>query len=325
LTSKVLDKQHKLADKFRGKTLEEARKIVVFSVKNFLVDRFRGDNSRNKREVQAPVNPDTGEILDTPAGADSLDEILPPGELNQVVQEVQRILAPKNPDIAKDIPLYFDFLMDGTPDSKIIGNKMLPFLQDRPMSPQAWSKGYKNVIKTVLDNHLTKQASVSSATFERVASLVSATGGGKVALQESTIKVLGYEQQLETLQSSFTGYAAEALYKHVSETHRTLSDHPTFENVPGFVNWDYGSPKKQGDVWSCRVWIKSSPVIPMASGDSQGNLLLKVKFGDQVNVELVLDNQETIFSKTLSVTSASPSMIASYCAEAWTKALTGRA
>jgi hypothetical protein len=246
-------------------------------------------------------------------------------QAKQVVQEVQRILAPKNPDIAKDIPLYFDFLMDGTPDSKIIGNKMLPFLQDRPMSPQAWSKGYKNVIKTVLDNHLTRQASVSSATFERVASLVSATGGGKVALQESTMRVLGYEQQLETLQSSFTGYAAEALVEHVSETHRSLSDHPTFENVPGFLNWDYGSPRKQGDIWSCRAWVKSSPLIPMASGDSQGNLLLKIKFGDQVQVELVLDNREVIFSKSFSGTSASTSMVATYCAEAWVKVLTGRA
>lgn len=326
LTSKILDKQHKLAAKFKGKTLDEARKIVVVSLKNFLIDGYRGEGTRNRREVPNQLDPESGEILDTPAGAESLDEILPPGELNQVVQEVQRLLSPKNPDIARDIPLYFDFLMDGTPDSKIIGNKMLPFLQDRPMSPQAWSKGYKDVIKKVLDNHLSRHSSVSSVTLERVASLVSSTGPEvKVAIQESTMRLLNYDAQLTTLQSSFTGYAAERMYEHVVESHRVLSENPQFENIPGFINWDYGSPKQQGDIWSCRVWVKSSPFIPMSGGgDSQGNLLIKIKFGTQVQVEMVLDNHDTIFSKSFSLTAASPSIVGTYCADAWVKALTGR-
>jgi hypothetical protein len=321
LTSKIMDKQHKLADKFKGKTLDEARKIVMVALKNFLVDSYRA-KSRNKEDLDL-VN-DAGEFLDTPAGADSLDDILPPGELNQVVQEVQRLLKPKNPDIARDIPLYFDFLMDGTPDSKIINNKMLPFLQDRPMSPQAWSKGYKDVIKKVLDNHLTRQATVGHETLQRVASLVASTKGVKVAIQESTMKLLGYEAQLETLQSSFTGYAAEKMYEHIQSAHRSLSNSPKFENVMGFENWDYGSPRQQGDVWSCRVWLKSGSLIQMANGESQGNLLLKIKFGSTVQVDLEMDNRETLFSKAFSATAASPSTVGTYCADAWVKALTGR-
>jgi hypothetical protein len=325
LTVRIMDKQHKLADRFKGKALDEAQKIVATALKNFLVDTRRHDKSRDKEDLNL-VNEETGEILDTPDGADSLDEILPPGELNQVVREVQRLLAPKNPDIARDIPLYFDFLMDGTPDSKIIGNKMLPFLQDRPMSPQAWSKGYKDVIKNVLDKHLSRQASASSATLSRVANLVSATEPEvKVAIQESTMKILNYDAQITTLQSSFTGYAAERMYEHLQSAHRSLSSNPKFENVLGFENWDYGSPRQQGDVWSCRVWIKSGSFIQMANGEtSEGNLLIKIQFGTQVQVDLVLDNRDTIFSKTFSTTSASPSTVGTYCADAWVKALTGR-
>lgn len=174
LTFKIMDKQHKLADKFKGKPLDEASKLVIFALKNFASDTRSRDNRREKNETPQAVDPESGAILDTPSGAEALDEVLPPGEINQVVQEVQRILSKKNPDIARDIPLYFDYLMDGNTDSKIIGNKMLPFLQDHPMSQQAWSKGYKDVIKNVLDKHLTRQAA-SEPTLVRVANLVSLT------------------------------------------------------------------------------------------------------------------------------------------------------
>lgn len=323
LTVKIMDKQHKLADKFKGMPLAEAEKVVMVAVKRYLVDTYRSENRREDSPDDKDIS-DVQHILETPGGGGDLGEVLPPAELDQVVREVQRLISPRNPEIARDIPLYFDHLMDGYKDSEIINNKMLPSLEAKPISQQAWSKGYKEVIKKVLDKHLERNASVSDTTLDRVANLVQATS--KMALNENTLKTLNYDAQLTYLHSVFTGNVAEYLYNYARKLAGDLaSSHPRFENVMGFINWDYGSPRQQGDTWSCRVWLKSGSFFTLEDGtEARGNLNVEIKFGDRVSLDLVLDNSKKIFSKTFSATQANPNTLGAYCAEAWVKALTGR-
>lgn len=171
LTIKVMDKQHKLADKFKGLPLKEAESIVMTAVKNFVRDTKR--DTHREEKVEGPGKTDLSEtqhLLNSPDQSQVVEELISEGELSRVVQEVQRMIAPKRPDIAKDIPLYFDLLMDGTSDSKIINNKMLPFLEGAPMSQQAWQQGYKEVIKKVMDKHLDRHADLhaTASVVERL-------------------------------------------------------------------------------------------------------------------------------------------------------------
>ena len=177
LTIKIMDKQHKLADKFKGLPLNEAEAIVMTAVRNFAMDMKR-DDSRG-RNIDGPNTNDLSDVqhmIEAPDQGGAAEELMDEGSLPVVIREVQKLIAPKRPDIAKDIPLYFDHLLDGLSDAKIIKNKMLPFLEENPMSQAAWSMGYREVIKNVMNQHLERHATIET-TLSVVEKLVQKTAG----------------------------------------------------------------------------------------------------------------------------------------------------
>lgn len=143
---KILQGDKTLANSIKGKSLKDAENIFFTSLVH-----LGTDIERKRGKEKSTVDDEGAEVaIEDPRAWGELENHLPEKE----IEEIRRELAQVSPRLAPDLPLYFDLLLDGYKDSEIIRDQMLPFLKDKPMSQQAWSKGYKEKIKQILRRHL---------------------------------------------------------------------------------------------------------------------------------------------------------------------------
>lgn len=134
-----------LARGLKGKSVGEANRYFLRSIINLALNIVRKTNKEKSltdqegiEEVIAdPNNPETYRNL-----GDELPE--------ETMAEIKKDLAKLNPELIRDLPLYFELLTEGVSKRKIVQNKMLPFLKDNPMTPQNWMDNYDAKIKKVL-------------------------------------------------------------------------------------------------------------------------------------------------------------------------------
>ena len=317
-----------------GKPLDQAEKFLFTMMNNYLMDQRRSEGRRPHDDAGNEDLSDLGDTL-----GDSLNEAASV-DIDHAAQQATKAITSRWPDSGiteDDVRTYLELISDDVSDAQIIGGKMLPFLEGRTtFSPAAWTKYKRTILDAVktdlktaswfvrdLDEGLVfaseETQAAASILMEKTASM------GKAALEPGTVLRLNYDAQLETLHSMFVGAAGQELYKHVNELHRVYADDPRFEGAFGFTSWDYGSPRNQSGKWAIRVWLKSSPtLVGVDERELDANLDLQIDFGDKVEVELKMGNREAIFKKSFSKTQASPSVIAAYCGEAWSKLLVGR-
>lgn len=131
----------------------------------------------------------------------------------------------------------------------------------------------------------------------------------------------GYDKKLEALQMDFTGGVAKVLFDYIETLHRRLSKRPPFDNISGFLSWDWGTPKDLEDSnWGIRVWQKDSSTYP---GNVDPNLYVTLEFSGQGSIVVYVEaGSKQLYSKTYPG-SASPSKIGMAIGEAWEKRLTG--
>lgn len=134
-----------LTNELKGKPLSKAENLFIKSMVNLGIDLQR----KRGREKSMVDEEGVEQVIEDPKSWEELEKHLPEKELDAIRRE----LAEVNPRLAPDIALYFDLLLDGFKDSEIVKDQMLPFLKDKPMSQQAWSKTYKEQIKRVLREH----------------------------------------------------------------------------------------------------------------------------------------------------------------------------
>jgi len=142
---KIITGDNSLSRELPGKQLSKAENLFIKSMVNLGID-IRRKRGREKSMVNEEG---VEQVLEDPRAWKELETHLPEKEIDAIRRE----LAEVSPRLAPDLPLYFDLLLEGFKDSEIVKNQMLPFLKDKPMSQQAWSKTYKEHIKRVLREH----------------------------------------------------------------------------------------------------------------------------------------------------------------------------
>ena len=131
-----------------------------------------------------------------------------------------------------------------------------------------------------------------------------------------------YGERVEKLQIEFLGEVVTQLYETLGEIHRKNAE--DFTQVFGFLNWDYGSAKRDGSGWSIRLWLKDGSVFQNKKGrEIEGNLLLSVGFDSKIGVQVEMGNTTEIFSKSYDAKATKPWDITWGIAGAWTKLLHG--
>jgi len=140
----------------------------------------------------------------------------------------------------------------------------------------------------------------------------------KIDAREAS-KFTTYAELQEQGQSAITGYAGDTLEMYLNTLHKRLGDEHG-------GNWTYGTADRQGEsTWEIRVWSQSGMLgeVGRVLG-RMPNLLIKLAFmSNDVKVELVEGNRNSLFKKTWSATKASGSSIGMACGEAWEKMLRG--
>jgi hypothetical protein len=134
-----------MARGLKGKTVDEASKYVLRSIVNLALNVVRKTNKEKSLTDQEGIE----EVLADPNNPETfrnLGDELP----EETMAEIKKDLAKLNPELIRDLPLYFELLTEGVSKRKIVMDQMLPFLKDNPMSPQGWMKDYDAKIKKVL-------------------------------------------------------------------------------------------------------------------------------------------------------------------------------
>ena len=123
------------------KRIRDAENYVLRTVQNQTLDYLRSDKVRRHQEIS--------EMNEEPASWQDLAELIPEREQERIREELERAMGPR---LHRELPLYFDLLMDGFSNQQIANDRMLPGLQSQPMSQQALSK-YRDRLKAELRNH----------------------------------------------------------------------------------------------------------------------------------------------------------------------------
>jgi DNA-directed RNA polymerase specialized sigma24 family protein len=142
----------------QGKNVRDAENYVLRAVQNLAIDFLRTQKAHRYEEIT--------DLLREPNSWKGLEELIPEAEQERIKQELEDSVSPRMPDL----PLYFDLLLDGYSNKSIAEERMLPSLQERPISQQALAK-YRDKIKNVLRQHF----EVQSADHTRWASQCPAT------------------------------------------------------------------------------------------------------------------------------------------------------
>ena len=129
-----------LESKLAGKPLLYAENYVYKTIHSVAIDFMRRDRGTHEN---------IEELIEEPASWDNLEDIIPQAELAQIINELERSVNLNNmPDIA----LYFQLLLEGHSTDEIAREKLLPSLQEKPMTQQGLRK-YEAIIKNVLEKH----------------------------------------------------------------------------------------------------------------------------------------------------------------------------
>lgn len=133
--------------------------------------------------------------------------------------------------------------------------------------------------------------------------------------------MLSYENRLISLQASFMMEMGKRTYEYIEMLHRRIQKQEAYENISGFLSWDYGSPKQIGaNKWQMHVWQKSQTQYP---GGLVPNLFIVVSFdASKVHYE-VKAGSEILTADSVSQNSSSSSSLGMRVGEAWETKLTG--
>jgi len=130
----------------RGKDLHQAENYVLKMVQNQALDVVRSERVRRHEDIT--------ELLREPGSWESIGELIPQREQEQIRRELEESVSPR---LAPDLVAYLDLLLEGVSNKSIAEQKMLPSLRERPMSQQGLAK-YRDRIKQVLQRHFEVQA-----------------------------------------------------------------------------------------------------------------------------------------------------------------------
>ena len=130
----------------RGRDLHQAENYVLRMVQNQALDMLRSEHVRQHEDIT--------ELLREPGSWEGLGELIPEREQDAIKHELEQAVSPR---LMPDLPLYFDLLLDGISNKQIAEDRLLPSLQDKPMSQQALAK-YRDKVKNVLRQHFEVQS-----------------------------------------------------------------------------------------------------------------------------------------------------------------------
>lgn len=134
-----------LESQLKGKSLSFAEHYVLKAVQNESIDQSRKEKIRKHDNFE--------DLVDQPGNWDNLGEMIPQSEQDQILNEIENSVSPL---MSKDIGLYFKLILDGYSDAEITRGKMLPYMEDKTITPDKADGRlykYKKTIKDVLENH----------------------------------------------------------------------------------------------------------------------------------------------------------------------------
>jgi hypothetical protein len=130
-----------LKNKLKGESLAHAENYVYATIRSEAVSLMRKEKLRAHSDIE--------DIVHEPASLDNLADLIPRAEQEELLSELERAVDTKTfPDIVE----YFRLLLDGYNTQEINDNRMLPSLQDKPMTHQGLRR-YERVIKNVIERH----------------------------------------------------------------------------------------------------------------------------------------------------------------------------
>jgi len=130
-----------LESKFKGKPLAYAENYVYTAIRSEAISLMRKEKLRSHVDIE--------DLIQEPASWDNLGDILPRAEQESLLNELERSV---NPNTFPDIVQYFQLLLDGHNTQEIANDRLLPSLQEKPMSQQGLRR-YEAIIKKVLERH----------------------------------------------------------------------------------------------------------------------------------------------------------------------------
>lgn len=130
-----------LKGKLAGESLSHAENYALSAVRSEAVSMMRKEKVREHSDIE--------DLVHEPASWDNLADMIPRAEQEALLKELERSVNPANfPDIVE----YFQLLLEGHNTQEIAREKLLPSLQQNPMTQQGLRR-YEAVIKKVLENH----------------------------------------------------------------------------------------------------------------------------------------------------------------------------
>ena len=125
----------------KGKSLSHSENYVLSAVRSEAIGLMRKEKLRAHSDIE--------DMIQEPAAWDNLGDIIPRSEQKELLDELERSV---NPETFPDIVEYFGLLLEGHNTEEIARERLLPSLQDTPMSQQGLRR-YEGVIKRVLQRH----------------------------------------------------------------------------------------------------------------------------------------------------------------------------
>jgi hypothetical protein len=128
-------------NKLRGIPLAHAENYVYLTVKSEAISLMRKEKLRAHGDIE--------DLIQEPASWDNLGDMIPRQEQEALLSELERAV---NPNTFPDIVEYFQLLLDGHNTDEIARERLLPSLQQTPMTQQGLRR-YEKIIKQVLEHH----------------------------------------------------------------------------------------------------------------------------------------------------------------------------
>lgn len=150
----LIDKAKRGMLRFEGKSFDEAGRLITTMMQNYRLDQLRKEVRRPQDEVSLV---DPSESVGLPGGSGDYSQVEMAQAVERAVDRATRKILRALPDSGfteEDVEKYIELASKGYSDTQIIGQKMLPFLQDRAsFSLPAWAR-YKKIIEESLRGQL---------------------------------------------------------------------------------------------------------------------------------------------------------------------------
>jgi hypothetical protein len=134
-----------LESKLKGLSLADAERLIGAYVRNAAIDYVKYESHRKVDEAS--------EVMESSGDWSQLDRVIADDEIAKVMSDLERAGARISSPVAKDLPLFFQLLLEGYTTADIVAGQLLPSLKDHPISESGLSL-YKKTIEEVVRKHL---------------------------------------------------------------------------------------------------------------------------------------------------------------------------